>query len=408
MSFSLAWTFANKFRQSKQQSGFISFVSASSTVGIGLGCFVLILLLSVMNGFEKELRNTLLSYIPHAEFIAANPDGVYLDQETKVKAEADPRVLNLFAYTKASGLLQNGSRMKSAEIQGVDNDYLQSKPALKVPIGAFDSNDHGIYLGKGIIEKLELTIGDKVQLLLPSASEDLSFAAPKVIWLTVLGEISLGGEADDFVGIMKKQTLSIALGVSFGATHLEFQLADPFNGRRLVREYGQAFNQSVYMSDWTLTNGHLYQDIQLVRTVVYITLTLVICVACFNIVSSLVMSVKEKTSEIAMLKTMGAQDGFIRSIFVIKGLINGIYGASAGTILGILVSLYLNEIMSFIESVFGFHLLADGIYFINYLPSDLQVFDVALTFFVAVFLCIVATLYPASKAANIQPASALQ
>lgn len=408
MNFSLAWIFANKFRQSKQQSGFISFVSASSTAGIGLGCFVLILLLSVMNGFEKELRNTLLSYIPHAEFIAASPDGVYLDDETKLKAAADPRVINLYAYTKASGLLQNGSKMKSIELQGVDDNYLKSKPAIKVPAGAFNNNENGVFLGKGVVEKLELSVGDKVQLLLPAATQDLSFAAPKVVWLTVLGVISLGGEADDFVGIMKKQTLSFALDVRLGATHIEFQLADPFAGRQLIREYGNAFNQAVYMSDWTLTNGHLYQDIQLVRTVVYITLTLVISVACFNIVSSLVMSVKEKTSEIAMLKTMGAQDGFIRTIFVIKGMINGIYGASIGSVLGVLAALYLNNITEFIEDVFGFRLLADGIYFINYLPSDLRLTDVVVTYIVAVCLCVIATIYPASKAANIKPASALQ
>jgi len=220
MSLSLAWTFANKFRQSKQQSGFISFVSASSTAGIGLGCFVLILLLSVMNGFEKELRNTLLSYIPHAEFIAASPDGVYLDDDTRAKAAADPRVVNLYAYTKASGLLQNGTKMKSVELQGIDDSYLQSKPAIKVPIGAFIENENGVFLGKGVVKKLGLKLGDKVQLLLPSATQDLSFAAPKVVWLTLLGEISLGGEADDFIGIMKRQTLSIALGVTLGATHI--------------------------------------------------------------------------------------------------------------------------------------------------------------------------------------------
>ncbi len=408
MTFSLAWEFANKFRQSKQQSGFISFVSASSTAGIGLGCFVLILLLSVMNGFEKELRNTLLSYIPHAEFHAVSPNGVSLDAATIDKASNDPRVLNLFSLTKASGLLQNGNKMKAVEIQGVDNNYLQKKSAIEIPINEFEKNSNGVYLGTGIIEKLNLKVGDKVQLLLPSASKDLSFTAPKVVWLTVLGGINLGGEVNDFVGIMQKQTLSIALDVSKGATHIEFQLADPFSARSIIREYGNAFSQAVYMSDWTLTNGHIYQDIQLVRVVIYIALILVICVACFNIVSSLVMSVKEKTGEIAMLKTMGAQDSFIRLIFVVKGLINGVYGATIGTSVGILVAIYLNEIGGFIETITGFQLLADGIYFINYLPSDLHIADVVLTYFVAIVLCVIATLYPAAKAANIQPASALQ
>lgn len=403
----LALTIANRFRQSKQQSGFISFVSASSTIGIGLGCFVLILLLSVMNGFEKELRDTLLSYVPHAEFIAASDQGVYLDQETLDKANRDGRVRALFSYTKASGLLQKGAKMKSVEIQGVDANYLENKPAFKLEPNAFEDHDNGIYLGSGIVETLAIVPGDRVQLLLPSKSADLSFQAPKTVWLEFLGEISLGGEVDDFVGIMNKQTLSSALGVESGASHIEFQLSDPFLGRQVIREYGYDFKQMVYMSDWTLTNGHLYQDIQLVRTVVYITLILVICVACFNIVSSLVMSVKEKTKEIAILKSMGAENKLLRQVFVIKGLINGLYGATVGTILGVLAAINLSEISNFIESIFNFSLLGDGIYFINFIPSDLQFVDVAATYILAIVLCVLATLYPAHKAANIDPATSL-
>ncbi|MDT0581344.1 FtsX-like permease family protein [Brumicola blandensis] len=403
----LALTIANRFRQSKQQSGFISFVSASSTIGIGLGCFVLILLLSVMNGFEKELRNTLLSYIPHAEFIAASEQGVYLDQETINKAQNDPRVRAVFSYTKASGLLQKGAKMKSVEIQGVDADYIKNKPAFALAPEVFATQSTGIYLGSGIVETLSIVPGDKVQLLLPSASADLSFQAPKAIWLEFLGEISLGGEVDDFVGIMDKQTLSSALKIESGASHIEFQLSDPFLGRQLIREYGYDFKQVVYMSDWTLTNGHLYQDIQLVRTVVYITLILVICVACFNIVSSLVMSVKEKTKEIAILKSMGAENKLLRQVFVIKGLINGLYGATVGTILGVLSAIYLVEISGFIETLFNFSLLGDGVYFINFIPSDLQLVDVIATYFLAIVLCVLATLYPAHKAANVDPATSL-
>lgn len=403
----LALTIANRFRRSKQQSGFISFVSASSTIGIGLGCFVLILLLSVMNGFEKELRNTLLSYIPHAEFIAASEQGVYLDQETINKAQNDPRVRAVFSYTKASGLLQKGAKMKSVEIQGVDADYIKNKPAFELAPEVFAAQPKGIYLGSGIVETLSIVPGDKVQLLLPSASADLSFQAPKAIWLEFLGEISLGGEVDDFVGIMDKQTLSSALKIESGASHIEFQLSDPFLGRQLIREYGYDFKQVVYMSDWTLTNGHLYQDIQLVRTVVYITLILVICVACFNIVSSLVMSVKEKTKEIAILKSMGAENKLLRQVFVIKGLINGLYGATVGTILGVLSAIYLAEISGFIETLFNFSLLGDGVYFINFIPSDLQLVDVIATYFLAIVLCVLATLYPAHKAANVDPATSL-
>ena len=404
----LAFKIAKRFRGSKQQSGFISFVSASSTIGIGLGCFVLILLLSVMNGFEKELRETLLSYIPHAEFIAVDTRGVYLDETTKERAANDPRVVSLLSYTKAAGLIQKSGKMKSVEVQGIDAEYLKNKPALNLLPKAFVDNPKGIYLGKGIAEQLELNINDKVQLLLPQTSESMAFVAPKSLWLTYLGPLNFGGDVDDFVGIMNKQTLSFALNLQRPSTNIEFQLVDPFLGREVVRDYGQRFNQVVYMSDWTLTNGHLYQDIQLVRVVVYITLTLVICIACFNIVSSLVMSVKEKRSEIAMLKTMGAHDNLIRRVFVIKGLVNGVYGATTGTTLGVLCSLYLQVITDFIENTLGFTLLGEGVYFIDYLPSDLQTGDVVITYLVAICLCVVATLYPASRAVRVNPARELQ
>jgi lipoprotein-releasing system permease protein len=404
----LAFKIAKRFRGSKQQSGFISFVSASSTIGIGLGCFVLILLLSVMNGFEKELRETLLSYIPHAEFIAVDSRGVYLDETTKERAANDPRVVSLLSYTKAAGLIQKSGKMKSVEVQGIDAEYLKNKPALNLLPKAFVDNPKGIYLGKGIAEQLELNINDKVQLLLPQTSDSMAFVAPKSLWLSYLGSLNFGGDVDDFVGIMNKQTLSFALNLQRPSTNIEFQLVDPFLGREVVRDYGQRFNQVVYMSDWTLTNGHLYQDIQLVRVVVYITLTLVICIACFNIVSSLVMSVKEKRSEIAMLKTMGAHDNLIRRVFVIKGLVNGVYGATTGTTLGVLCSLYLPVITDFIENTLGFTLLGEGVYFIDYLPSDLQTGDVVITYLVAICLCVVATLYPASRAVRVNPARELQ
>jgi lipoprotein-releasing system permease protein len=199
----LAFKIAKRFRGSKQQSGFISFVSASSTIGIGLGCFVLILLLSVMNGFEKELRETLLSYIPHAEFIAVDTRGVYLDETTKERAANDPRVVSLLSYTKAAGLIQKSGKMKSVEVQGIDAEYLKNKPALNLVPKAFEDNPKGIYLGKGIAEQLDLNINDKVQLLLPQTSDSMAFVAPKSLWLSYLGSLNFGGDVDDFVGINK-------------------------------------------------------------------------------------------------------------------------------------------------------------------------------------------------------------
>jgi lipoprotein-releasing system permease protein len=197
------------------------------------------------------------------------------------------------------------------------------------------------------------------------------------------------------------------LGITNGAQGLRLNFADPFKAPSAMREIGYGFEQHVYMSDWTRTQGHLYQDIQLVRAVVYLALSLVIAVACFNIVSTLVMAVNEKRAEIAMLKTMGARNSLISRVFVLQGLMNGAIGIMTGTVLGVLMASYLTTVASFIEQIFGVQFLSADIYFIDFLPSVLDWHDVYLTVAIALTLCLLATLYPAHKAARIDPARAL-
>ncbi|MFT7505434.1 MAG: lipoprotein-releasing system permease protein, partial [Gammaproteobacteria bacterium] len=174
-----------------------------------------------------------------------------------------------------------------------------------------------------------------------------------------------------------------------------------------VRKYGDNFSQAAYMSDWTRTNGHLYQDIQLIRTVVYIVLALVIAVACFNIVSALVMSVKEKSKEIAILKTIGATSSDIAAIFILKGLYHGLKGALIGTVIGVLLALYLSEIIAFIEVVLGTQVFSDDIYFTGSIPSKLNWIDVVITASLVIFISTIATLYPAKQAASVEPTANL-
>ena len=191
------------------------------------------------------------------------------------------------------------------------------------------------------------------------------------------------------------------------AMGIRFTLNDPFFAHEVMREIGYEFPQAVYMSDWTRTQGHLYNDIQLVRVVVYIALTLVIAVACFNIVSSLVMAVREKQQAIAILKTMGATDTLIAQAFILQGAINGFIGTFVGVALGVLVAPNLSRIVGTIESALGVEVLSGDIYFIDFLPSQLLWSDVVVTASVALLLSVLATLYPARKAANLKPASAL-
>jgi lipoprotein-releasing system permease protein len=405
------WQLAWRFRSSKQQNGFISFISASSTMGIGLGCCVLILLLSVMNGFEYELKERLLSVIPHGELYALDPKGIDHWQEEIKRLQQNGRFESIEPYTKATGMLQKGSKMKSIELTGIAPEYAQqNKMIANVSADqwqAFTHNDHGVLLGQGVMQQLQLKLGDRVQLLLPQTRGDLSLKALKSIWLTVYGIVKIGGELDNHIGYMHLSLASQSLGVTHGAQGIRFRFDEPFQAPQLTRKIGYDFTQGVYMSDWTRTQGHLYQDIQLVRVVVYIALSLVIGVACFNIVSTLVMAVNEKQAEIAMLKSMGARDSLIIGTFMLQGLINGVLGTVCGLVLGVVFALNLAEMAQAIERVVGVQFLSGDIYFIDFLPSRLNWSEVYLAGLIAITLSLFATIYPARKAAKINPARVL-
>lgn len=405
--FNLAW----RFRANKRQNGFISFISASSTVGIGLGCFVLILLLSVMNGFERELKDRLLSIIPHGEFTAVDVAGLPDWHEELVKLAQDPRVSFIEPFVKATGMLQKGNLLKAVEMTGLSPDFAeQNQHVTQISDETwqtFRHNENSVLLGDGIMQHLDVKAGDKVQLLLPQLSDDLSLKAPKSIWLDVAGSVSFGGELSNHLGFMHMSVAAQSLGVENGAQGLRLRFNDPFAAPIIVPDLGYAMTPEVYMSDWTRTEGNLYQDIQLVRSVVLIALVLVIAVACFNIVSTLVMAVNEKQSEIAMLKSMGARDSLIIQTFMLQGLLNGLIGTVWGVVLGVLVAGNLATIARFIEQVFQVKFLSGDVYFIDFLPSELHWNEVALTALIAVFLSLLATIYPAFKAAKINPASVL-
>lgn len=408
----LAIQLALRFRSGKRENGFISFISASSTIGIALGCAVLILLLSVMNGFEKELKERLLTFIPHGEIYAFDGAGLTNWQQHIQNLSSDPRIVAIEPYVKASGLLQKGSKMKAIpELVGVDAKYAQASSLItKIPHDIYTQFRHdpnAIILGAAVSKALHVEVGDKVQLLLPQVSDDLSFKAPKNIWLNVVGMISIGGELDAQIGFMHMTKAAQTLGVSTGAQGLRFRFSDPFIAPQAMREFGFDFEQHVYMSDWTRTQGHLYQDIQLVRTVVYVALTLVIAVACFNIISTLVMAVSEKRAEIAMLKTMGARDSLIIKVFMLQGAVNGLIGTCMGVFLGVILASYLTQIALFIERVSGFAFLSGDVYFIDFLPSQLRWSEVIATALIAVCLSLLATIYPAIKATKINPAETL-
>jgi lipoprotein-releasing system permease protein len=407
----LVWLLAWRFRSDKRQNGFISFISASSTFGIGLGCFVLILLLSVMNGFERELKDRLLSVIPHAEFKSVSASGIE-NWPAQVEAlQQHPEVVFVEPYVNATGMLQKGNKMKAVEMTALDPLYASQGviPSLmtKQQWQQFQANKNAALLGIGLMEKLGLAVGDKVQILLPQLSEDLSLNTPKTLRLNVIASLDMGGELSNHIGFMHMSLAAQAQNIQYGAQGIRLRYRDAFVAKQLTRDIGYNLKPEVYMSDWTIKNGNLYQDIQLVRAVVYIALSLVIAVACFNIVSTLVMAVNEKQSEIAMLKSMGAKNSLIISVFMLQGSLNGLIGTVGGVILGVLMANNLAAVARLIEDLLGVQFLSGDVYFINFLPSELHWNEVYFTALIAIVLSILATLYPAIKAARINPAKVL-
>lgn len=412
MNIQLCWQIANKFRQQHQnQSNYLSFMSVSAISGIALGCFVLIALLSVMNGFERELRDKLLSVIPHGEIFAVSSDGLMDSQTLQNKLEDDARVKFVTPYTQLSGLIQRKDALKPVALSGLaigPNEISMFSSAVSSEnLNELKSTSSGLILGKQIADELGIGKGDAIDFLIPPHSQDNSFSAVRKVQFTVIGVLQLGGEIDGKLGLINLSKASELLGVESGVQGLRITVHDPFQADQVVREYGYYFDQAVYMSDWTRTHGHIFQDIQLVRVVIYIVLTLVIAVACFNVVSSLVMGVKAKQASIAILLSMGATSQLIQMVFLIQGLINGVLGTMYGVIAALIIVPNLSFIVAKAESLIGTKLLSTEVYFIDFLPTSMQVSDIVTTVLISVFLSLVAAFYPARRAARIEPAQVL-
>ena len=288
----LAFELAKRFRKTRSQQRFISFISMSSTVGIALGCFVLIVLLSVMNGFERELVNRILHVVPHGELYGVDNRGIDNLDAQLYRFKQDARIADVTPYTQLTGMLQFKGDLKAVALTGIPVKAADSKYQGRVTDSdwqQFSVEENGVLIGEGIAKSLDLKRGDSLQALIPQTTSDLTFKAPKTISLVVSGVLSVGGELDNQIGLVHLQTASDAAGIESLAQGIQFTLHNPFAAYEIMRDIGYSFPQAVYMSDWTRTQGHLYNDIQLVKAVVYIALVLVIAVACFNIVLILVL-----------------------------------------------------------------------------------------------------------------------
>ncbi len=410
---SLALLLAIRFRRFKNVSGYLNFISRSSTVGIALGCAILIILLSVMNGFHKALEDDLLAIVPHVEFEAVS--GPLKDWRAVVKlAEQHEQVIAAAPVIRLTAMVQQQRRFHGVDIRAIEPE-LESRVSRVQDFTspsdwlAFNNDPDGILLGAGLAATLGLEKGDGLLLLIPQMSNDTnSNRAPKRLWVTYRGTFSFGGELDHRQAYMHLSKAQQLTGSIDAANAVRLRVSDVYAAPLIAAELGYQLEEYAYMHDWTRTEGHLYRDIQLVRTVMYIVLILVLAVASFNIVATLMMQVEEKRAAIAILKTMGASDGLILRAFVWQGALNGIPGALVGAGVGWLLALSLPSMLLWWEQFQGSPLLAGDIYFVSRIPVHVMWQDVVLVTLVALLMSLVATLYPAYRASQLAPAESLR
>ena len=408
----LSWILARRFRGQSKQTGFLSFISASSTLGLVLGCAVLITALSMMNGFQSALQDQLLRVVPHVEY--QRVEGEFDDWQAIADIiSRDPEVLEVTPVIQQTAMVQVGNTFKGVVLQGIAEprstpDKLSGVYDFISPqaLSSLYATPSSVVLGRGLAEDLGVEVGDALTMLVAQHQEQ-AFQAPKRHRLTVVGLFEFGGEIDHQNAYTSLETARTLASIPSGVSGIRLRVADVFNADQVAQRVGNQLPVLVYVSHWMRTHGHLYRDIELVRTVIYLVLVLVMAVACFNIVSTLVLTVTKKQSQIAMLKTMGLRDSKIILTFVWQGLQNGLVGVFWGALLGIGLAWSLPDIMAILESVFAMKILDDDVYFVSRIPSELQLKDVALVTGVALLMSLLATLYPAWRATRVQPARAL-
>lgn len=408
---SLALLIGRRFSQAKQRNKMVSFISLSSTIGIAVGVAVIIIGLSAMNGFERELQSRVLSVIPHAELEGVRAP-VENWQSVMTQAVANPKVVAAAPYVKFTGLVERGNKLKAVEVRGVEPDFEQAVSTMSQFIdqqawSQFLPGQNQVIVGRGVANELGVDVGDYVTLLIPQTGESTKVQAPKRVRVKVMGMLTLNGQIDHNLVLLPMADAQQYNHLGEGVTGIALKTNDVLNAQAIVREVGRQIDVYVYLRSWQQQFGFLYRDIQLVRTIMYLVMVLVIGVACFNIVSTLMMAVKDRASEIAILRTMGAGDGLIKRIFVWQGVFSGVLGSVLGSVVGVLVALNLTTLIKGLERVIGHQFLSGDIYFVDFLPSQLRVDDVLLVSGTAIVLSIVATWYPAARAAKLKPAAVL-
>jgi len=413
MSSQFEYWIGRRYVRAGSRNGFVSIISAISMLGIAVAVAVLIIVLSVVNGFERELRDRLLAMTAHAS-IEGTDDRLSGSELWLGTAERQDEVLAAAPYITGQGLLMSAERLSGAELRGVD-------PSLETVVSGIDTvmqegeltdlvaGEYRIVLGRELANVLQAEVGDTVTLTLAEGIVTPAGLVPRSRRFTVSGIYRVGMfEFDRRLAFLNITDAAKMFRMRDDVSGIRLSVDDVFNAPSVVRQVAIAGGGGVLVSDWTRRNINFFRSIQITKSILFVILLLVVAVAAFNIVSTLVMVVKEKQSDIAILRTIGARRRDILRVFITQGTIIGVLGTLAGVFLGVVVALNLEAIVAFFENSFGLKFLAADVYFISDLPSDLRAKDVLQIASIALVLSLLSTLYPAWRGSKTLPAEALR
>jgi len=399
-------------RRAGRRNGFISFISVLSVAGIALGVAALIVVLSVMNGFQKEVRSKMLSVLSHIEVLAGDAP-IRNWQDIARTALLNPEISGAAPYVAGQAMLTYNQSVRGVVARGID-------PALEGQVADYVDNfaegradllkpgEFGVAIGKQLADRLFLSVGDRITLIAPQGTATPAGVLPRLRQLTIKAIFESGHYEYDLSLVLMHIEDAAKLFRVRGVSGVRLKTTDMMRAPNIADNLARELRGDLYVRDWSAENRNWFAAVKIEKRMMFIILTLIVAVAAFNLVSMLVMTVTDKQSDIAILRTLGASPASIMKIFVVQGATVGLLGTAIGIVLGVLLALNIGPVVSSVEAFFGFEVLPQGIYFINYLPSDLHLKDVMTIGITACILAFASTLYPSWRASKVRPAEALR
>jgi lipoprotein-releasing system permease protein len=407
----LGWRYTRAGRATRR-NGFISFISGVSMLGIALGVAALIIVLSVMNGFQKEVRDRMLGVISHIEVFAPNGAALADPQKTLAEIRANPNVTGAATFIAAQALLARGEDMKGTLVRGIDPALEGQVTDLAVTssttLARLVPGNFGVVLGGELARAMGVREGDTVTLIAPSGQVTPAGVVPRLKQMTVVGTFDSGHFEYDSALVMMHQIDAAKIFRLEGPTGIRIKLKNLDQARDVALALSKTLSGDLLIRDWTRQNKTWFSAVQLEKRMMFIILTLIVAVAAFNLVSTLVMTVTDKRADIAILRTLGASPKSIMGIFVVQGAMVGVIGTLAGLLFGLAVAFNVTEIVAWLERLLHASFLPKDIYLISRMPSDPQYSDIMPVAVIALVLAFLATLYPSWRASRVNPAEALR